>query len=427
MHWAGVKQGNPGHSQSTINLSQTFTEFDRRRYEQKASTLPALNGGRRAQRLALAREIAQEAVVLERPCRMCSAFQEKGQDGVRKLLLENEHLRRGMSKLLDAMEALISPQKLELLQEALHLEVRWFTRPEEKQPEQYDHELQSVLGTLNLSGNVKALQAEVAFFKHATADMKKKADSDTAAFDSLRAKMTNYTPRKSKEVVNAPLTSYSGTTVRIKTNSEGCQTDPIREPEIPRRRDRASSPCFPPREPTPAEPKVVYVTREPRRKETPPPARPASRCSTAEADIAPKFQERERKKYSGPVIVPEKAAGPTRIVVEQEKPLPLPPRPVMVDVGCGPGPGFEEPPKPVAEKPKKKEPPKEQITASLYNRVERPTPKLGFVNSKILPSIAPPLSPAPSSTCAQLNGLLSGFFGSPGQGLGNTESRVLIL
>lgn len=85
---------------------------------------------RRARRAELVHRILEEPTlepVVEARCAKCAECKADGQDSIRLLTMENEHLRRGIGCLLQVAEAMLSEQRFRELRKNLHLNVRYFT------------------------------------------------------------------------------------------------------------------------------------------------------------------------------------------------------------------------------------------------------------------------------------------------------------
>lgn len=393
-----MRRGSAGQqgSQSAASLSQTYSDFGGVRFGRQAdkhsSSLPAIPDGRQGRRLLLAKDVI-EAEFAEVPCRLCLSWQEKGRDAVRKLLLENEHLRRGLNRLIDTLEVLLPEAKFEIVHEALHLEVRYFTRADGTLPEEYEKELADCLGGLNLAGSSKMLAAELNTLKYSMADLKKHIAEDEAEIQVLRAKLAAHGPQNPIEG-SGPSRSY-GSRSMTGAASEGCQTDPGVE-----KKDRASSPCF----------SSARLTRTPAQDET------SSRSSTAGSMHADR-PRKERHNYGGPIELQQKkeferkrASGDQEDGQEES----LKPETVDCCVGGGPGPGLADLLQTVAKKKKK-----EELVSMLFERKARPTPKLGLGSGVAsLPTLEHPAPMSPmqslaSPTHPKLSMTLAGFYSPP--------------
>lgn len=85
---------------------------------------------RRARRAELVQRILEEQIQepdVETRCPMCAEYKANGQDSIRLLTLENEHLRRGIGCLLQLAKAMLSEKVYQELRANLHLNVRYFT------------------------------------------------------------------------------------------------------------------------------------------------------------------------------------------------------------------------------------------------------------------------------------------------------------
>lgn len=124
---------------------------------------------RKHRRMEMARRLVKEPSDPPPVCPMCKEWQELGADGIRRLLLENEHLRRCISSVFEQLEAsrLFSSANLEKMKSDLHLEVRFFTKHGDADEEEGSSfprrsSMSHLSGaTTTSSSQVASLQAEV--------------------------------------------------------------------------------------------------------------------------------------------------------------------------------------------------------------------------------------------------------------------------
>jgi len=103
---------------STLKLSATLPSFrDNPSY---------LMEKKRTRRAALVKKVTEETPELI-SCPKCAEYKVQGEDGIRLLTLENEHLRRAIGSLLTIAEAALSEENFKSVKWNLHLNVRYFT------------------------------------------------------------------------------------------------------------------------------------------------------------------------------------------------------------------------------------------------------------------------------------------------------------
>eukprot|EP00404_Azadinium_spinosum_P046809 CAMPEP_0180806130 /NCGR_PEP_ID=MMETSP1038_2-20121128/62418_1 /TAXON_ID=632150 /ORGANISM="Azadinium spinosum, Strain 3D9" /LENGTH=224 /DNA_ID=CAMNT_0022846795 /DNA_START=43 /DNA_END=714 /DNA_ORIENTATION=+ len=82
---------------------------------------------RKAKRMALARYVTEPGDVSDLHGRACAQREEQIDKNVKRLILENEHLKHAVKKLKDHLRASLSDAAFARIQEALHLDVHYYS------------------------------------------------------------------------------------------------------------------------------------------------------------------------------------------------------------------------------------------------------------------------------------------------------------
>lgn len=375
-------------------------------------------------------------------CPMCSKWQEKGADGVRRLLLEIEHLRRAVGRLMDAMETLVTPAKFAEVHAAIHLNVHFYTHPEvdSELTDLFDFELDKALSSLSSHGPSKTPTQEIALQKQLLATLNRKVLAVEAQRDELIKKVAVMTPRK-PAVVNQ-MSSFNGQNVRVLRSEAGCQTDPWEPPPVevlvpqhvaplPQKVRRVpKSKAVGPKSDSEEEPLGVKTTR--RIRSPKPGSRCSSRCTTADHEtqpepaIASEPRQRSSRKHQNAPPVAKRGGGDAWPRKVKEEASIAPPRPETVDqcTGGGPGPGLADMVDPPREAGKKKDNKREETVANLFSRQERAVPKLSLGSASPHDGTSPHERHASPSQLPKFHMSMEGFFSQPsGAGIAITGKQ----
>mmetsp|Transcript_89689 Transcript_89689/g.159341 ORF Transcript_89689/g.159341 Transcript_89689/m.159341 type:complete len:640 (+) Transcript_89689:96-2015(+) len=111
-----------------LSPSSTMTSF-----KQLSATMPSFRDDasylmekKRTRRAALVKKVTEESPHLL-SCQKCAEFKVQGEEGIRLLSLENEHLRRAIGSLMVIAEAALNEENFKSVKRNLHLTVRYFT------------------------------------------------------------------------------------------------------------------------------------------------------------------------------------------------------------------------------------------------------------------------------------------------------------